>query len=70
MYDPVPNLRNCCKAGDDIHGEEEIMAVEKNSEVEYECLLTVTAMSASKEQMEITIGSYENIQQEKFLQKI
>jgi len=34
MYDPVPNLRNCCKAGDDSHREEEMMAVEKDSEVE------------------------------------
>jgi len=42
MYDPIPNLRNCCKDGDDGHGEEEMMAVEKDSEIEYECLLTVT----------------------------
>jgi len=35
MYDPVPNLRNCCKAGDDGHWEEEMMAVEKDSEVEH-----------------------------------
>jgi len=32
MYEPVPNLRNCCKAGDDGHGEEEMMAVEEDSE--------------------------------------
>jgi len=41
MYDSVPNLRNYCKAGDDDHGEEETMAMEKDSEVEYECFLTV-----------------------------
>jgi len=34
MYDPVPNLRNCSKAGGDGHGEEEMMAVEKDSEIE------------------------------------
>jgi len=31
MYNPVPNLRNCCKARDDGHGEEEMMAMEKDS---------------------------------------
>jgi len=41
MYDPVSNLRNCYKAGVDGHGEEEMMAVEKDSEIVYECLLTV-----------------------------
>jgi len=34
MYDLVPNLRNCCKAGVDGHREEEMMAVEKDSETE------------------------------------
>jgi len=38
IYDPVPNLRKCCKAD----REEEMMAVENNIEIEYECLLTVT----------------------------
>jgi len=32
MYDPVPNLKNSCKAEDDGH-EEEMMVVEKDSEV-------------------------------------
>jgi len=41
MYDHVPNQINCCKAGDDGHGEEEMMAVEKDSEIEYEYLLTI-----------------------------
>jgi len=41
MYEPVPNLKNCCKAGDDGHVEKEMMTVEKDSEVEYEYLLTV-----------------------------
>jgi len=70
MYDPVPNLRNCCKYGDDVHGEEEIMTMQKDSKVEYECLLAATAMTTSKEQIEITIGPYENIEQKMFLQKI
>jgi len=29
MYDPVSNLRNCCKARDDGHGEDETMAMDK-----------------------------------------
>jgi len=41
MYDPVLNLRNCYKARDNSHGEEEMMAVEKVSEVVYEYLSTV-----------------------------
>jgi len=37
----VPSLRICWKAGYDGHAEEEMMAVEKDSEIEYEYLLTV-----------------------------
>jgi len=41
MYDPEPNLRNCCIAGYEGYGEEEMMAVEKDSEIALKCLLTV-----------------------------